>query len=53
MHARLEIGDWAVMLGRAGAEFRPPRPNEVNQYGDAESFGRPKDQLCLTRPSSR
>ena len=32
MHAQLDIGEGAVMLGRQGAEFRPPRPNEVSQY---------------------
>jgi uncharacterized glyoxalase superfamily protein PhnB len=31
-HAQLEIAEGAVMLGRQGAEFRPPRPNEVSQY---------------------
>ena len=31
-HAQLNIGEGAVMLGRQGAEFRPPRPDEVNQY---------------------
>jgi uncharacterized glyoxalase superfamily protein PhnB len=31
-HAQLEVGDGAVMLGRPGAEFRPPRPDEVSQY---------------------
>jgi uncharacterized glyoxalase superfamily protein PhnB len=31
-HAQLVIGDGAVMIGRQGAEFRPPRPQEVNQY---------------------
>ena len=31
-HAQLNIGDGAVMIGRQGAEFRPPRPNEVSQY---------------------
>jgi uncharacterized glyoxalase superfamily protein PhnB len=31
-HAQLAIGEGAVMLGRQGAEFRTPRPNEVNQY---------------------
>ena len=31
-HAQLDIADGAVMLGRQGAEFRPPRPNEVSQY---------------------
>jgi uncharacterized glyoxalase superfamily protein PhnB len=41
-HAQLEIGDCAVMLGRQGGEFRPPRPSEVTQYvtvhvGDVDS----------------
>ena len=31
-HAQLAIAEGAVMLGRQGAEFRPPRPGEVNQY---------------------
>jgi uncharacterized glyoxalase superfamily protein PhnB len=31
-HAQLEIGEGAIMLGRQGGEFRPPRPNEVCQY---------------------
>jgi uncharacterized glyoxalase superfamily protein PhnB len=31
-HAQLAVAEGAVMLGRQGAEFRPPRPNEVNQY---------------------
>jgi uncharacterized glyoxalase superfamily protein PhnB len=31
-HAQLNIGDGAVMLGRKGGEFQPPRSNEVNQY---------------------
>jgi len=31
-HAQLAIGDRAVMLCRSGAEFRPPRTGEVNQY---------------------
>ena len=31
-HAQLDIAEGAVMLGRQGAEFRPPRPNEVSQY---------------------
>ena len=31
-HAQLDIGDCAVMLGRQGGEFRPPRPGEVTQY---------------------
>lgn len=32
VHAQLEFGEGAVMLGREGAEFRPPHPGEVNQY---------------------
>jgi uncharacterized glyoxalase superfamily protein PhnB len=33
VHAQLDIGDGgAVMLGRQGAEFRAPRPNEVSQF---------------------
>jgi uncharacterized glyoxalase superfamily protein PhnB len=31
-HAQLDIAEDAVMLGRQGAEFRPPRANEINQY---------------------
>lgn len=31
-HAQLVVGDGAIMLGRQGAEFRPPRAGEVNQY---------------------
>jgi uncharacterized glyoxalase superfamily protein PhnB len=31
-HAQLDIGDGAIMLGRHGGEFRPPRPGEVSQY---------------------
>ena len=31
-HAQIDIGECAIMLGRQGAEFRPPRPNEVSQY---------------------
>ena len=31
-HAQLSVGEGAVFLGAQGAEFRPPRPNEVNQY---------------------
>jgi uncharacterized glyoxalase superfamily protein PhnB len=31
-HAQLLVGEGAVMLGAPGAEFRPPRSNEVNQY---------------------
>ena len=32
VHVQLTIAEGAVMLGRQGAEFRPPRPNEVSQY---------------------
>ena len=32
MHAQLSIAEGAVMLGAQGAEFLPPRSNEVNQY---------------------
>jgi len=32
VHAQLDIAEGAVMLGRQGAEFRPPRPHEVSQY---------------------
>ena len=31
-HAQLEVAGGAVMLGRQGAEFRPPRPGEVSQF---------------------
>ena len=31
-HAQLSIGAGDVMIGASGAEFRPPRPREVNQY---------------------
>lgn len=31
-HAQLAVGDCALMLGRQGAEFRQPRPDEVSQY---------------------
>lgn len=31
-HAQLEISEGAIMLGRRGAEFRPPREGEVNQF---------------------
>jgi uncharacterized glyoxalase superfamily protein PhnB len=31
-HAQLLIGEGAVMLGRQGGEFRPPRRDEVSQY---------------------
>jgi uncharacterized glyoxalase superfamily protein PhnB len=31
-HAQLVVGDGAIMLGRQGAEYHPPRPGEVQQY---------------------
>jgi len=31
-HAQLVAGDGALMMGRQGAEFRPPRAGEVQQY---------------------
>ena len=31
-HAQLDIAECTIMLGRQGAEFRAPRPNEVSQY---------------------
>lgn len=31
-HAQLVVGDGAIMLGRRGAEFTPPREGEVSQY---------------------
>jgi uncharacterized glyoxalase superfamily protein PhnB len=31
-HAQLDIAEGAVMLGRQGAEFKPPRADEVSQY---------------------
>jgi uncharacterized glyoxalase superfamily protein PhnB len=32
-HAQMEVGTGAIMLGRAGGEFRRPNPNEVvGQY---------------------
>src|SRR5215472_3321206 len=31
-HAQLTISGGDIMIGAAGADFRPPRPNEVNQY---------------------
>ena len=31
-HAQLTVAEGAIMLGRQGGEFRPPRPNEVSQY---------------------
>jgi uncharacterized glyoxalase superfamily protein PhnB len=32
IHAQLEVGDGAIMIGRQGGEFRPPRRGEVSQY---------------------
>jgi uncharacterized glyoxalase superfamily protein PhnB len=32
MHAQLAVGDGAIMLGRDGGEYRPPRTGEVPQY---------------------
>lgn len=32
IHAQLSFGDGDVMIGASGGGFRPPRPNEVNQY---------------------
>lgn len=32
MHAQLSVGEGAIMLGAQGAEFRPPRADEVTQY---------------------
>jgi len=31
-HAQLAIAEGAIMLGRQGDTFRPPRPGEVSQY---------------------
>src|SRR5712691_4152689 len=31
-HAQLAIAEGAVMIGLQGAAFRPPHPDEVNQY---------------------
>ena len=31
-HAQLVVAEGALMLGRPGGEFRPPRPGEVSQY---------------------
>jgi uncharacterized glyoxalase superfamily protein PhnB len=31
-HAQLVVADGAIMLGRQGAEYHPPRPGEVQQY---------------------
>jgi uncharacterized glyoxalase superfamily protein PhnB len=32
VHAQLIVADGAIMLGRQGAEYRPPRAGEVSQY---------------------
>ena len=32
-HAQLSVGEGAIMLGAEGAKFRPPRSDEVNEYG--------------------
>ena len=31
-HAQRVVADGAIMLGRQGAEYHPPRPGEVQQY---------------------
>jgi uncharacterized glyoxalase superfamily protein PhnB len=31
-HAQLSVGEETIMIGTPGGPFRPPRPNEVNQY---------------------
>jgi uncharacterized glyoxalase superfamily protein PhnB len=31
-HAQLVVGDGAIMMGCQGAEYRPPRQGEVQQY---------------------
>jgi len=31
-HAQFTFAEGAIMIGRPGGEFRPPRPNEVSQY---------------------
>ena len=31
-HAQLAVAEGALMLGRPGGEFHPPRPGEVSQY---------------------
>lgn len=31
-HAQLVVAGGAIMLGRQGAEYHPPRPGEVQQY---------------------
>ena len=32
IHAQLTVGEGAIMIGAAGNQFRPPRPDEVSQY---------------------
>jgi uncharacterized glyoxalase superfamily protein PhnB len=32
VHAQLNVAEGAIMLGRQGGVFLPPRPGEVNQY---------------------
>ena len=32
IHAQLTVGEGAIMMGAAGSQFRPPRPDEVSQY---------------------
>lgn len=32
IHAQLEVSDGALLIGRQGGEFRPPRRGEVSQY---------------------
>ena len=32
IHAQLSVGEGAIMIGAAASQFRPPRPDEVNQY---------------------
>ena len=32
VHAQLEVGDGAVMIGRQGGEFRVPSSGEISQY---------------------
>jgi len=31
-HAQLDVAECTIMLGRQGAEFRPPRVNEVSEF---------------------
>ena len=40
-HAQISVGGGDIMIGAAGSQYRPPRPDEVNQYvlvrvGDAD-----------------